>query len=288
MSTAPAIELCDVTRDFVVGLRGVRLRAIDKLNLKINEGEIFGLLGPNGCGKSTTIKIALGFLAPTMGHCAIFGVPSDRPEARIAVGYLPESPDFYRYLSGRELVGFYAQLCGLRGANLATRVEEVIDAVGLTHAAERRVGTFSKGMLQRIGLAQAIVHDPRLVILDEPTAGVDPVAASAIAELLLKLKAEGKTIVITSHLLGQIEELCDRVAILDRGRLLVEGRVCDLTHRNAAPTLRIASLPHAHRTELDGWLASRGHPLSTAADSRQRLDHVFLEHVNENRTVKNR
>ena len=288
MSTAPAIELCDVTRDFVVGLRGLRLRAVDKLNLKINEGEIFGLLGPNGSGKSTTIKIALGFLAPTTGRCAIFGVPSDRPEARIEVGYLPESPDFYRYLSGRELVGFYAQLCGLRGAKMASRVADVIDAVGLTHAAERRVGTFSKGMLQRIGLAQAIVHDPKLVILDEPTAGVDPVAAAAIAELLLKLTAQGKTIVITSHLLGQIEELCDRVAILDHGRLLVEGRVCDLTNRNAAPTLRIASLPHADRAELDGWLASRGHPHSSAGESRTRLDHVFLEHVGESRTVKNR
>jgi ABC-2 type transport system ATP-binding protein len=277
-----------VTRDFVIGLRGVRLRAVERLNLKINEGEIFGLLGPNGSGKSTTIKITLGFLAPTSGRCAIFGVPSDRAEARIEVGYLPESPDFYRYLTGRELVTFYAQLCGLRGTKLAARVAEVIDAVGLTHAASRRVGTFSKGMLQRIGLAQAIVHDPKLVILDEPTAGVDPVAAASIAELLLKLKAQGKTIVITSHLLGQIEELCDRVAILDRGRLLVEGRVCDLTNRGASPTLRIASLSPADRAELDCWLASRGHPRSSVTESRTRLDHVFLERLSESRTSENR
>jgi ABC-2 type transport system ATP-binding protein len=220
----------------------------------------------------------LGFLPPTAGSCAIFGVSSACPEARVAVGYLPESPDFYGYLTGHELVRFYAEICGMRGSKLNARVEEVIHQVGLTHAADRRVSTYSKGMLQRIGLAQAIVHAPKLLILDEPTAGVDPVAAATIFDLLLQLKAQGVTIVITSHLLGQIEELCDRVAILQRGRLLVEGRVSDLTSGSAGG-LRIAALPDAERAELDRWLVSRGYSPSHVDEATLRLDDVFLEHV---------
>lgn len=170
--TEAAVELEGLTKDFATGLRGVRLRAVDHLSLRIGGGEVFGLLGPNGSGKSTTIKVILGLLAPTAGACRVFGVPSERVESRVAVGYLPEAPNFYRFLSGRELVAFYGRICGLSGAKLAARVAEVIAWVGLTEAAERRVGTYSKGMLQRIGLAQALVHDPRLVILDEPTAGL--------------------------------------------------------------------------------------------------------------------
>jgi ABC-2 type transport system ATP-binding protein len=280
MSAAPALEMRDLTKDFSVGVRGVRVRAVDQLNLVVGVGEIFGLLGPNGSGKSTTIKMILGFLAPTAGRCAIFGVPCGQPESRIAVGYLPESPDFYRYLTGRELVSFYGEICGMQGIRLRERVGEVIEQVGLTHAAKRRVGTYSKGMLQRIGFAQAIVHEPKLLILDEPTAGVDPVAAAAISKLLLELKSQGTTIVITSHLLGQIEEICDRVAILQRGRLLVEGRVSDLIRNGSGlPALRIASLSSTDREELDRWLALRGHPPSAVESPRARLDAVFLEHV---------
>lgn len=279
MSAAPALEMRDLTKDFSVGVRGIRVRAVDQLTLVVGGGEIFGLLGPNGSGKSTTIKMILGFLAPTAGRCAIFGVPCNQPEARVEVGYLPESPDFYRYLTGRELVSFYGEICGMHGARLRERVGEVIEQVGLTHAAKRRVGVYSKGMLQRIGLAQAIVHEPKLLILDEPTAGVDPVAAATISELLLKLKSQGTTIIITSHLLEQIEEVCDRVAILQRGRLLVEGSVSDLTNGGGLPALRIASLTNAERDELDRWLVSRGHPPSAVEHSRARLDEVFLEHV---------
>jgi len=287
MSVSPAIELCGVTKDFVIGLRGVRLRAVSNLNLTVNAGEIFGLLGPNGSGKSTTIKIVLGFLHPTAGSCTLFGVPSGRPEARLAVGYLPEAPDFYRYLTGHELVSFYGQLCGLRGKELSAGVAGAIEAVGMSHAAKRRVGTYSKGMLQRIGLAQAIVHNPKLLILDEPTAGVDAVAAEEMRALLLELKAQGKTIVLTSHLLAQVEDLCDRVAILDRGRLLVEGRVSDLTHRTSAPDLSIDLLGPAEREELDRWLAVRGYSPSRAGNQRVRFDHIFREQLSAEREGRN-
>ena len=275
----PAIELRGLVKDFSVGLRGVKLRAVDDLSLRVPAGQVFGLLGPNGSGKSTTIKTILGLLEPTAGGCRVFGVPSAQVEARVDVGYLPESPYFYRHLSGRELVRFYARMCGLGGAKLAPRVAEVIDWVGLTEAADRLVGTYSKGMLQRIGLAQALVHDPRLVILDEPTSGVDPVGAAAISELILQLKAQGKTVLITSHLLTQIEEICDRVAILDRGRLILEGAVCDLVGGAERQALIVEKLSPAELQELRGWLGLRGRTLEAVAAPRARLDQIFLERV---------
>ena len=278
-SAVPAIELRGLIKDFSVGLRGVKLRAVDDLSLRVPAGQVFGLLGPNGSGKSTTIKIILGLLEPTAGGCRVFGLPSTQIEARVDVGYLPESPYFYRHLSGRELVRFYARICGLGGAKVAPRVAEVIDWVGLTESADRLVGTYSKGMLQRIGLAQALVHDPRLVILDEPTSGVDPVGAAAISELILQLKVQGKTVLITSHLLTQIEDICDRVAILDRGRLILEGAVCDLVGGAERQALIVEKLSPGELQELRGWLGLRGRTLEAVAAPRARLDQIFLERV---------
>lgn len=274
-----AVEVRGLTKDFAVGLRGVKLRAVDHLDLTVKPGEIYGLLGPNGSGKSTTIKVLLGLVEPTAGEGRIFGVSSGRVESRRDVGYLPESPYFYRHLSGTELVRFYARLCGLRGAGLTRRVAEVLALVGLADASERRVATYSKGMLQRLGLAQALVHDPRLLILDEPTAGVDPVGAAAISELILALKRQGKTVLITSHLLGQIEDICDRVAILDRGRLIVEGAVRDLVGRADRQALVVEPLPAAEIEELRAWLAARGRVLESVETPRARLDRIFVERV---------
>lgn len=279
MSAVPAVVLRDVTKDFFAGVRGVRLRALDRLSLEIKPGEIFGLLGPNGSGKSTSIKIVLGFLAPTAGTAEIQGVSSARPEARASVGYLPESPDFYRFLSGRELVTFYARLSGLHGARLKTRVETAIETVDMGFAADRKVGSYSKGMLQRIGLAQAMVHDPEILILDEPTAGVDPMAAASIVKLLLLLKARGKTIVITSHLLAEMDELCDRVAILHQGRLLAQGRPAELTSRHGTSALRVGPLIESEREELDRWLLSRGHATTISETIRPRIGDLFANQI---------
>lgn len=278
-SSVAALELRGLIKDFPVGLRGVKLRAVDRLDLRVEPGQVYGLLGPNGSGKSTTIKMVLGLLAPTAGTCTVFGVSSDRVEARRDVGYLPESPYFYRHLTGRELVRFYAEMCGLRGAALPGRVDEVIALVGLTEAAGRRIGTYSKGMLQRIGLAQAIVHDPRLLILDEPTAGVDPVGSAGITALILKLKSKGKTVLITSHLLGQIEDICDRVAILDRGKLILEGAMLDLVGRADRQALTVERLSDAELEELRLWLKARGRTLESVEMPKARLDRIFLEHI---------
>ncbi|MEY4941628.1 MAG: hypothetical protein RIQ93_3363 [Verrucomicrobiota bacterium] len=255
------------------------MRAVDGLNLRMDGGQIYGLLGPNGSGKSTTIKLVLGLLKPTAGECAIFGVPSSRAEARTDVGYLPESPYFYGYLSGRELVTFYGRICGMSGRALGSRVDEVIAAVGLADAADRRVGGYSKGMLQRIGLAQAIVHNPRLVILDEPTAGVDAMGTAAITALILQLKSEGKSVVITSHLFAQMEEICDRVAILDRGRLVFEGPMAQLLGRAGRQAIVMETLPADELEALRTWLAARGRKIEEIQQPRSRLDRAFFEAV---------
>jgi ABC-2 type transport system ATP-binding protein len=278
-SPITAVEVRGLIKDFAIGLRGVKLRAVDQLNLRVEAGQVYGLLGPNGSGKSTTIKILLGLLEPTAGGCTIFGVESRRVEARREVGYLPESPYFYRHLTGRELVAFYARMCGMSGAYVSARVSDVLASVGMTEAADRRVGTYSKGMLQRVGLAQALVHDPKLLILDEPTAGVDPVGSAAISQLILSLKAQGKTVLITSHLLGQIEDICDRVAILDRGKLILEGAVRDLVGRSDRQALIVDAMPESELQELRAWLASRGRRLDAVETPRARLDRLFLDHV---------
>jgi ABC-2 type transport system ATP-binding protein len=272
-----ALELRGLVKDFAVGLRGVRVRAVDTLDLEVATGQIYGLLGPNGSGKSTTIKLILGLLQPTAGSCAIFGVPSSRVEARSDVGYLPEAPYFYRHLTGRELVRFHGRLGGLAGRELADRSESVLEIVGLTAAAGRPVGTYSKGMLQRIGLAQAIVHDPRLVILDEPTAGVDAIGTVAISELILQLKARGKTVLITSHQLAEIEEICDRVAIMNRGRIILEGAVPELIGRRDRQALVVETLTPDELVELRAWLAARGRQIESVERPRAQIDRLLRE-----------
>jgi ABC-2 type transport system ATP-binding protein len=268
----PAIELDGLVKDFAVGLRGLRLRAVDRLNLRVERGLVYGLLGPNGSGKSTTIKLILGLLQPTAGRCRVFGLPSTSVEARRNVGYLPETPYFYGYLTGRELVRFYGRMAGLHGRKLESRVAEAIAWTELDLGAERRVETYSKGMLQRIGIAQLLVHDPELVILDEPTAGLDPAGIDAVGGLILKLKAAGKTVLITSHLLSQVEDVCDRVAILAHGRLSVECDVAEFAAQADRQTLVVSKLPDSELAELHAWLAARGRTLESAGAPRGSLE----------------
>jgi ABC-2 type transport system ATP-binding protein len=268
-----------LTKDFPIGLRGVKVRALDHLDLTVRSNEVFGLLGPNGSGKSTAIKLVLGLLEPTSGSSRIFGCPSRTVRSRVDVGYLPEAPYFYRHLTGRELVAFFARICGMKGRGVRERVEEVIAWVGMAGAADRRVGTYSKGMLQRIGLAQAMVHDPGLLILDEPTAGVDPIGAAEIGELIVRLRGEGKTILLCSHLLAQVEGVCDRIAILDRGRLVLAGAVRDLVSDKDQVAAILEGFPEVARGDLEGWVARLGARVVSIEPRRNRLDEVFLRHV---------
>lgn len=278
---SPAIRIRNLTKDFSVGIRGVKLRAVDDLCLDVGKNEIFGLLGPNGSGKSTTIKIILGLLKASSGDCEIFGQPSMRVSARKSVGFLPEAPYFYRYLTGRELVRYYARICMIDRSEIDDSVDDVIELVGMTEAANRRVGTYSKGMLQRIGLAQSLVHDPDLVILDEPTAGVDPLGSAAIAEIVRELKHRGKTILLSSHLLAQIEGLCDRVAILHRGKLIREGRIEELVEEGDTDSLVVQGLSIEGRIAVENAIKAQGGLLTRVEKPRLSLDAYFLREVHQ-------
>lgn len=280
MSTS-AICIQNLTKDFAVGMRGKKLRAVDDLCLEVGDNEIFGLLGPNGSGKSTTIKIILGLLEASKGTCEIYGRPSKLVDARRSVGFLPEAPYFYRYLTGRELVRYYARICMVPRVKIDSAVDSVIKLVGMTEAADRRVGTYSKGMLQRIGLAQSLVHDPQLVILDEPTAGVDPLGSAAIAEIVRELKRRGKTVLLSSHLLAQIEGLCDRVAILHRGKLVREGRIDDLVEEKDAESLVVQGLSAEGRAVVEAEIKAQGGSLARVEKPRLSLDAYFLKEVHE-------
>jgi ABC-2 type transport system ATP-binding protein len=197
---------------------------VDDLTLAVRPGEVFGLLGLNGSGKTTTIKLILGLLFPTEGAAAIFGSPAGSLAARRRIGYLPEVPYFYKYLTAREVLRFYGQLSGIPADKLADRIERVLGVVRMTAAAKRPMREFSKGMLQRVGLAQAMLHEPDLLVFDEPVTGLDPLGLREMRELLVSLNRAGKTIFFSSHSISEVERVCHRVGILVNGRL---ARVVD-------------------------------------------------------------
>lgn len=202
--------------------------AVKNLNLEVHRGEIFGFLGLNGAGKTTTIKVLLGIIYPTSGEAYVLGRPAGDPQNHYKISYLPENPYFYDYMTGREILHFYARLFGIPEPERSKRVDALLDRVGLSRAANQPLRTYSKGMLQRIGLAQCLINDPELLILDEPTAGLDPIAHIDIRDLILELRAQGKTLFISSHQLSDVEIVCDRVAILNRGELVRMGKLEDL------------------------------------------------------------
>jgi ABC-2 type transport system ATP-binding protein len=223
-----AVAVEGLTKVFRTPFRKQSITAVRDLNLRIESGEVYGLLGPNGSGKSTTLKMILGLVTPTRGRAEIFGCNSAEVATRRSVGFLPESPYFYKFLTGAETLRFFGKLCGLSGWDLRDRVQELLDLVGLTEARNQRLGTYSKGMLQRIGLAQALINEPALLVLDEPTAGVDPAGSRDIRNLIVDLKKRGVTVLLSSHLLEQVQEICDRVGILAKGALVREGHLDEL------------------------------------------------------------
>jgi ABC-2 type transport system ATP-binding protein len=209
---------------------GVKL-AVDGLNLEVGRGEVFGFLGPNGAGKTTTMNVLLGFVNATAGAASIFGVDVREPIARQRIGYLPELTYYYKFLTAEELLRFYGRIFEIPPRELERRIDRILQLVELDPARKRLIRTYSKGMQQRAVLAQALINDPDLLILDEPTSGLDPLGRMKVREIIQRLRDEGKTVFFSSHELGEVETVCDRVGILHRGRLQVEGRVCDLTQR---------------------------------------------------------
>ena len=226
----PAIEILGLEKTYLVGFWRKRpKRALHPLHLTVEEGEVFGFLGPNGAGKTTTLKMLMGLVFPTSGSARLLGRDWTDPEVKAQIGFLPEQPYFYDYLTAHELLDYYGQLSGVPGKDRKRRIDEVLQRVGLTDVKGVQLRKFSKGMLQRAGIAQSILHDPKLVFFDEPMSGLDPMGRREVRDLMEQLKHEGKTVFFSTHILSDAEALCDRVAIIHQGELKGEGTVADLT-----------------------------------------------------------
>lgn len=225
----PIIEIESLRVEYRTRAIGQRTKvAVDGLNLNVLQGEVFGFLGPNGAGKTTTMNVLLGFVNATSGQARLFGVDVRQPIARQRIGYLPELTYYYKFLTAEELLRFYAKIFGIPRREADRRIEELLKLVELDSARKRPIKSYSKGMQQRAGLAQALINNPDLLILDEPTSGLDPIGRMKVREIIQRLKNEGKTVLFSSHELGEVETVCDRVAILHQGKLRVEGRVNEL------------------------------------------------------------
>jgi ABC-2 type transport system ATP-binding protein len=306
---AAVVRVEGLVKDFRPGLGLRAKRVLHGVSFAVHEGEVFGFVGPNGAGKTTTLKVLMGLIRPTAGRAQVLGHDVRETEYRRHVGFLPEAPYFYDYLSGREFLRFYARVCGVPPGRRAERIEALLDWVGLAAAGDLRLRAYSKGMLQRIGIAQALVHDPRVVLLDEPMSGLDPIGRKEIRDLIRRLQAEGKTVFMNTHILSDVEMLCDRVAIIARGRVRYEGcpqqlpsadeREVELVLAGVRPALleRLEQQPgvavrgHGARVELvlaqkavaDALRAAleAGAQVESVAPRRATLESLFLSAVQE-------
>ncbi len=275
-----AIETISLTKVFSDWWGRAKVFAVDDLNLKIQSNEVFGLLGPNGSGKTTTIKMLLGLLHPTKGHALVLGGDSTHPKINQRIGFLPEESYLYRFLNARETLDFYGRLFGLAPKIRAMRIEALLEMVGLTAVAGRPVGTYSKGMARRIGLAQALINDPDLLILDEPTTGLDPIGTRQIKDLIIKLAERGKTILLCSHLLGDVEDVCHRIAILYGGKVQAAGRVKDLLQQTNKRQILTDAISDGAVERIKSVLAAE-HAACEVTAPMERLEAFFINTVAE-------
>ncbi len=311
-----AIRIEGLTKAYKSGWPGrLPVTALDGLSLDVARGEIFGFLGPNGAGKTTTLKILMGLMRADGGQIEILGAPAGDVEVRKRIGFLPESPYFYDYLTAREFLTFYGELAGLSGMTLHHRVGDLLDSVGLAHGEHRQLRKFSKGMLQRVGLAQAIIHDPELVILDEPMSGLDPLGRKQVRDLILQLREQGKTVFFSSHIIPDVEMICDRVGVVMKGRLLAMGRVDELVGHAHTQSVEIvwegvgpdrmpglgrlaekvvqrgrhslAVLPGPdHLDEVVGMIRTQGGKLVSVTPQKGSLEELFLEQAGTQSILK--
>ena len=275
--TEPAIRVSEVSKIFPTPFRRRRIVALQDLNLEIAPGEIYGLLGPNGSGKSTTLKIILGLIQPTHGSVRVFGRDNSTVAVRRDIGFLPENAYFHKFLTGTETLRFHARLCGLESTESKSRIPELLETVGLRRAADARLSTYSKGMLQRIGLAQALIHRPKILVLDEPTAAVDPAGSRDIQNLIARLKKTGTTILLSSHLLTQVQEVCDRVGILHRGKLIREGRLEDLLAIKNQTELIVENATPEFLDQLERQITSANGRVVLRRKPQTSLEQLFLK-----------
>lgn len=258
-----------------------KVRALNALDLEVKKGEIFGLLGPNGSGKSTTIKLLLGLLFPTSGRAVVFGENATEVTKNERIGYLPEESYLYKFLTAEETLDFYGRLFDMPSEVRKERVQKLIQQVGLGHAKRRQLREYSKGMTRRIGLAQALINDPDLVLLDEPTSGLDPLGTREMKDMILKLRDEGKTVVMCSHLLGDVQDVCDRIAILYQGDLKELGRVDSLLQVSDETSIRAKNLPAAAQEEIREVIKKHGGDVIGVENPKSTLEELFLQIVRE-------
>lgn len=271
-------NLAKVYRDF---WGRQKVRALKALDLEVKRGEVFGLLGPNGSGKSTTIKLLLGLLFPTSGRALVFGEDATEVGKNERIGYLPEESYLYKFLNAEETLDFYGRLFDMSASVRKQRIDELIEMVGLQGAKRRQLKEYSKGMTRRIGLAQALINDPELILLDEPTSGLDPIGTRAMKDLILDLKAKGKTVVMCSHLLADVQDVCDRIAILHQGELKELGRVDSLLRVQEITQLRAKGLSKEAEEELAAVIKKHNGELLSLENPTTTLEELFLRIVEE-------
>jgi len=263
-----------------------KVRALDDLSLTIERGEVFGLLGPNGSGKSTTIKLLLGLIFPTGGSASVLGFPAGSTQVNERVGFLPEESYLYRFLNGEETLRFYGRLFKMDRRTLNRRVPELLDIVGLdAKARKRKLREYSKGMARRIGLAQALINNPDLILLDEPTTGLDPIGTREMKDLIVSLKEQGKTVLLCSHLLADVQDVCDRITILFGGRMRELGQVKDLLQVKDITQVQARSLTESQVAELRQFLSRMGVADASVTHPTTTLEDLFMRVVGENARV---
>src|SRR5271155_4611804 len=260
-----------------------KVRALDDLNLTIHRGEVFGLLGPNGSGKSTTIKLLLGLIFPTQGSATILGQPAGNTRINERIGFLPEESYLYRFLNGEETLRFYGRLFRIPRKELNRRVPALLDTVGLdTKSRKRKLREYSKGMARRIGLAQALINNPDLILLDEPTTGLDPIGTREMKDLILSLKAQGKTVLLCSHLLADVQDVCDRITILYAGKMQTLGQVKDLIQVKDITQFQTRGMTELQIQEIRAHLAKMGLNDTKITHPTTTLEDLFMRIVKEN------
>lgn len=258
-----------------------KVHALKSLDIEVKQGEIFGLLGPNGSGKSTTIKLILGLLFPTSGRVLVFDKDATETSKNERIGYLPEESYLYKFLTAEETLDFYGRLFDMSGADRRRRVAELIEMVGLKGAKHRQLREYSKGMTRRVGLAQALINDPDLILLDEPTTGLDPIGTREMKDLILNLRDQGKTVLLCSHQLADVQDVCDRVAILHQGELKELGRVAELLKVQDVTEVHATGLSDAAKTEIAEVIARHGGTLQSIDNPTATMEDLFLNIVRE-------